>query len=59
MDTFKVNEYNPVCKVFTVFLIARIPHSTVVIHFGQGEKGNLLSIAVGSLIAWINVVMIN
>ena len=27
-----INEYNPICKVFTeVFLIARIPHSTVLI----------------------------
>ena len=32
MDTFKKTEYNPICKVFTeVFLIARIPHSTILI----------------------------
>ena len=32
MDTFKKTEYNPISKVFTeVFLIARIPHSTILI----------------------------
>ena len=32
MGKFKKTEYNPICKVFTqVFLIARIPHSTVLI----------------------------
>ena len=32
MGTFKKIEYNPICKVFTeVFLIARIPHFTVLI----------------------------
>ena len=42
MATFKMTEYNPVCKVFTeVFLIARIPHSTVLIHFGPREKAIL------------------
>ena len=41
MDTFKVTEYNSIYKVFTVFLIVRIPHSTIIIHFGQGEKAIL------------------
>ena len=42
MATFKMTEYNPVCKVFTeVFLIARIAHSTVLIHFGPREKAIL------------------
>ena len=32
MGTFKKTEYNLICKVFTdVFLIARIPHSLVLI----------------------------
>ena len=32
MGTFKKTEYNLICKVFTeVFLIAEIPHSTVLI----------------------------
>ena len=32
MGTFKKTEYNPICMVFTeVFLIVRIPHSTVLI----------------------------
>ena len=31
MDTFEKTEYNPICKVFTqVFLMARIPHYTVI-----------------------------
>ena len=39
MGTFKKTEYNPSCKVFTeVFLIARIPHFTVLIHFRQREN---------------------
>ena len=32
MGMFKKTEYNPICKVFTeVFLIARIPHSTILL----------------------------
>ena len=39
MGTFKKTECNSMCKVFTeIFLIARIPHSTVLIHL---EEGNL------------------
>ena len=39
IGTFKVSEYNPIYKVLTeVFLIARILHSTVLIHFGPREK---------------------
>ena len=42
MDTFKMTEYNRICKVFTdVFLIVRIPHSTVIINLGQREKAIL------------------
>ena len=42
MGTFKKTEYSPICKVFTeVFLIVRIPHSTVLIHFGLREKAVL------------------
>ena len=42
MDKFKITEYNPICKVLTeVYLIIRIPHSTVIIDFGQREKANL------------------
>ena len=42
MGTFKKTEYNPICKVFTeVFLIARIPHSTFLIHFCQRESAIL------------------
>ena len=42
MGTFKKTEYNPICKVFTeVFLIARIPHFTVLIHFCQRESAIL------------------
>ena len=38
----KMTEYNPICKLLTeVFLITRIPHSTVLIHFGQREKAIL------------------
>ena len=32
LDTFKKTECSPICKVFTeVFLITKIPHSTVLI----------------------------
>ena len=41
MGTFKKSEYNLICKVFTVFLITRIPHSSALIHFGQREKAIL------------------
>ena len=44
-----------------MFLIARISDSTVLINFGQREKAilNLVTVVVGSLTAWIGVVMIN
>ena len=36
MGTFKMTEYNMICKVFTkFFLITWNPHCAVVIHFGQ------------------------
>ena len=39
MGTFKNIEYNSICKFpQKFFLIARILHSTVLIHFGQREK---------------------
>ena len=58
MDTFKKTEYNPICKIFLeVFLVARIPHPTVLIHFCQREKAILWLLS--SLTAWISVVMIN
>ena len=42
MGKFKKTECNPICKVFTIFfLIARIPHSTVLIHFRQRQKAIL------------------
>ena len=42
MDRLKITEYNLICKVFTeVSLIVKIPHSTVLIHFGQREKAIL------------------
>ena len=42
MDRFKITEYNLICKVFTeVSLIVKIPHSTVIIYFGQREKAIL------------------
>ena len=38
MGLFKKTEYSPICKVFTeVFLIATIPHSTVLTYFRQGR----------------------
>ena len=55
MGTFEKTECNSMCKVFTeVFLIARIPHSTVLIHFVQREKAilNLVTVVVGSLTTW-------
>ena len=59
MGMFKKTEYNPICKVFTeVFVIARIPHFTVPIHLEKG-KGNLVTVAVGSLTTWISVVTNN
>ena len=63
MGMFKNIEYNLMCKVFAEdFLIARTPHSTVLIHLGQREKAilNLVTVVVGSLLtAWISAVMIN
>ena len=42
MSMFKKTDYSLICKVFTEdFLIARIPHATVLIHFGQREKAIL------------------
>ena len=42
MGTFKMIEDKPICKVFTeVFVIARILHSTVLIHFSPREKAIL------------------
>ena len=59
MGMFKKTEYNPICKVFMeVFVIARIPHFTVLIHLEKG-KGNLVTIVVGSLTTWISVVTNN
>ena len=42
MCKFKKTGYNVIWKVFKeVFLIARIPHSTVLIYFCQREKAIL------------------
>ena len=42
MGIIKMAEYNPICNIFTeVFLITRIPHSTVLIYFGPREKAIL------------------
>ena len=55
VGTFKKTKYNLICKVFTeVFLIARIPNS-----FLSKGKGNLVTVVIGSLTAWISVVMTN
>ena len=54
MVMFKKTEYSQICKVFTVFLIARIPHFTVNSFLSKG-KGNILTIVVGCLTVWIGV----
>ena len=42
IGTFKMIEDKPTCRVFTeVFVIARILHSRVLIHFGPKEKAIL------------------
>ena len=39
MGKLKMTEHNPISKVFTeIFLIARIPHHTVLINFPQRER---------------------
>ena len=48
MGTFKKTEYNPICKVLTeAFLIARIPHYTVLIFFSLKGDDNLVTDVVG------------
>ena len=42
MGMFKKTEHNPICKALTeAFLITRILHYTVLIHFCQREKAIL------------------
>ena len=55
MDTFKIKEYNPTCKVFSFFNRQNsIFHS----YKGIGNR-QLVTVVVDSLTAWIDVVTIN
>ena len=60
MDAFKMTEYNPICKGFTeVFFNHQNFTFQSYNSFGQRKKGNLATVVVGSLSAWIDVVTIN
>ena len=57
---FKKTGYNPICKVFTVFFNRQSSkfHSSRN-SFSSKGKGNLVTIVIGSLTAWISVATIN
>ena len=58
--TFKKTEYNLICKLLTYISFFNDQNSTShsSYSFWSKQKGNFVAVMVGSLIAWIGVVMI-